>query len=182
MLGPEQERWLLRGLDRSGARWNVIVQQQLMAELRQRSRAGQEAYWTDGWEGYAAARARILGHLLTRRPSNPVVIGGDIHSFWVTDLKADFAEPRSPTVATEFVGTSVTSLGVPHETFAALLPDNPHIRFFESRKRGYVRCELTPERWRTDLRVLDGVRDRHAPIGTLASFVVENGRPGAERA
>jgi phosphodiesterase/alkaline phosphatase D-like protein len=60
--------------------------------------------------------------------------------------------------------------------------DNSHIRFFESRKRGYVRCELTPERWRTDLRVLDGVRDRHAPIGTLASFVVENGRPGAERA
>ena len=58
-----------------------------------------------------------------------MVIGGDIHSFWVTDLKTDFRDPASPTVATEFVGTSVTSFGVPDETFAALLPDNPHVRF-----------------------------------------------------
>jgi alkaline phosphatase D len=44
--------------------------------------------------------------------ASPVVIGGDIHSFWVTDLKTDFRDPASPTVATEFVGTSVTSFGV----------------------------------------------------------------------
>jgi alkaline phosphatase D len=71
---------------------------------------------------------------------------------------------------------------MPYGTFAALLPENPHIRFFESRKRGYVRCELTPERWCTDLRVLHGVRDRQAPVATLASFVIESGRPGAQRA
>jgi hypothetical protein len=72
--------------------------------------------------------------------------------------------PRSasPTVATEFVGTSVTSLGVPYESFAAVLPDNPHVRVFESRLRGYVRCEVTSDRWTTDLRVLDGVRDPRA--------------------
>lgn len=74
----------------------------------------------------------------------------------------------------------VTSLGVPHETFAALLPENPRIRFFESRKRGHVRCELTPERSCTDLRALHDVRDRQAPV--LASFVIESGRPGAQRA
>ena len=36
-------------------------------------------------------------------------IGGDIHSFWATDLKADFDNPSSVTVSTEFVGTSITS-------------------------------------------------------------------------
>jgi alkaline phosphatase D len=182
MLGPDQERWLLIGLARSRARWNVIAQQQLMAELRQRTPTGAEAYWTDGWDGYAAARGRILSHLATRRVANPVVIGGDIHSFWVTDLKTDFRDPASPTVATEFVGTSVTSLGVPYESFAAVLPDNPHVRFFESRFRGYVRCEVTPDRWTTDLRVLDDVRDPRARARTLATFLVENGRPGAIRA
>jgi alkaline phosphatase D len=181
MTGPDQERWLLIGLARSRARWNVIAQQQLMAELRQRTPAGAEAYWTDGWDGYAAARVRILAHLHARRVANPVVIGGDIHSFWVTDLKTDFRDPDSPIVATEFVGTSVTSLGVSYETFAALLPDNPHVRFFESRLRGYVRCEVSPERWLTELRVLDDVRDRHTRARTLASFLVENGRPGAVR-
>ena len=179
MTGADQERWLLIGLARSRARWNVIAQPQLMAELRQRTPVGSEAYWTDGWDGYAAARARILSHLRARRIANPVVIGGDIHSFWVTDLKADFGDPASPTVATEFVGTSVTSLGVSYDTFAALLPENPHVRFFESRLRGYVRCEITPERWRTELRVLDDVRDRNARARTLATFLVENGRPGA---
>ena len=63
-----------------------------------------------------------------------------------------------------------------------MLPDNPHVRFFESRHRGYVRCEVTPERWQADLRVVSDVRDRAATARTLAAFVVEAGRPGAQRA
>ena len=59
---------------------------------------------------------------------------------------------------------------------------NPHVRFFESRHRGYVRCEVTPERWQADLRVVSDVRDRAATARTLATFVVESGRPGAQRA
>ncbi|MGH7319225.1 MAG: alkaline phosphatase D family protein, partial [Candidatus Rokuibacteriota bacterium] len=182
MLGAEQERWLLQGLERSRARWNVIAQQQLMAQLRQRTSAGREAHWTDGWDGYAAARERILRFLERRRPENPVVIGGDIHSFWVTDLKTDFADPKSPVVATEFVGTSISSEGVPYERFAAWLPDNPHVRFFESRRRGYVRCAITRDRWQTDCRVVDDPRHPQAGVGTLASFVVEAGRAGVVRA
>jgi alkaline phosphatase D len=182
MLGPEQERWLLRGLQRSGARWNVVAQAQLMAELRQRSATGAEAWWTDGWDGYPAARRRLLDHLQPGRPANPVVLGGDIHSFWVTDLRPDPRDARSPVVATEFVGTSITSEGVPYARFAAFLPDNPHVRFFESRRRGYLRCTVTPDRWETDLRVVETVRDRQAPVSTLASFVVESGQPGARRA
>jgi alkaline phosphatase D len=182
MLGSEQEGWLLRGLARSRARWNVIAQQQLMAELRQRDAAGREAYWTDGWDGYPAARERILRHLGERRVSNPVVIGGDIHSFWVTDLKPDFADPRAPAMATELVTTSLTAEGVPYEQFASFLPDNPHVRFFESRRRGYVRCTVTPARWEADLRVVDDVRDPRTGASTLASFVIQSGRPGAVRA
>jgi phosphodiesterase/alkaline phosphatase D-like protein len=70
----------------------------------------------------------------------------------------------------------MTSLGVPYATFVAFLPDNPHVRFFESRLRGYVRCEITPDRWATDLRILDDVRDPRTRVRTLASFLVENGR------
>jgi alkaline phosphatase D len=40
---------------------------------------------------------------------------------------------------------------------------------------------VTPERWQTDLRVVSDVRDRGATARTLASFVVEDGRPGAVR-
>lgn len=179
MLGDKQERWLLDGLARSRARWNVIAQQYLMAELQQLGPG--EAYWSDGWDGYAANRRRILEFLQQRRLSNPVVIGGDIHSFWVSDLKPDFRNPTSPVVASEFVGTSISSGGVPYDRFAAILPNNPHIKFFESRLRGYVRCTVTHKQWTSDLRVVDTIKRPGAPIRTLATYVVEDGRPGAER-
>jgi alkaline phosphatase D len=181
LLGRRQGRWLLAGLDRSGARWNVIAQQLLMAELELRPGPGM-AYGSDGWDGYAAERARIMEFLQARRPSNPVVLGGDMHSFWVNDLHLDNQRPGAKVLASEFVGTSITSSGPPYEQYRGYLADNPHVRFFESRWRGYLRCEVDHRRWRTDLRVVDTVRRPGASIRTLASFVVEDRRPGPQRA
>ena len=65
--------------------------------------------WTDGWDGYPEARRRLLEAVAARGPANPVVIGGDVHAHWVADLKPDFDDPRSPVVASEFCGTSITS-------------------------------------------------------------------------
>jgi alkaline phosphatase D len=113
---------------------------------------------------------------------NVVVIGGDIHSFWVTDLKRDFGDPASPTVATEFVGTSVTSEGVPYDVFDGFLPENPHIKFFDSRGRGYVLVDVSPELRRTDLRVVDTITQPEATARTLKAFAVEPGKAGAQRA
>ena len=39
------------------------------------------------------------------------MITGDWHSTFVNDLKADYEDPDAPTVATEFVGTSISSNG-----------------------------------------------------------------------
>jgi alkaline phosphatase D len=111
-----------------------------------------------------------------------VVVGGDMHSFWVNDLKVDNRRPDLPVVASEFVGTSITSAGVPYEQFRRCLPDNPHVRFFESRLRGYVRCTVDRRRWRSDLRVVDTVQRPGAPVRTLATFVVDDGHPGPQRA
>jgi alkaline phosphatase D len=181
LLGTEQRRWLLAGLDRSPARWNVIAQQLLMAELELQPGPGR-AYGSDGWDGYAADRARLLEFLQARRPSNPVVVGGDMHSFWVNDLKLDNHRPGAPVLASEFVGTSISSSGPLYELYRSYLADNPHVRFFESRWRGYLRCQVDHRRWRTDLQVVDTVQRPGAPVRTLASFVVEDGRPGPQRA
>jgi alkaline phosphatase D len=181
LLGTEQRRWLLAGLDRSGARWNVVAQQLLMAELELQPGPGL-AYGSDGWDGYAADRARILGFLQARRPSNPVVLGGDMHSFWVNDLTLDNHRPGAAVLASEFVGTSISSSGPLYEQYSAYLADNPHVRLFESRWRGYLRCVVDQRRWRTDLRVVETVQRPGAPVRTLASFVVEDGRPGPQRA
>jgi alkaline phosphatase D len=178
LLGGEQEQWLLEALGTSPARWNVLAQQTLMAQL-DRQPGPEQAFWTDGWDGYPAARARLLSFLAERRPANPLVLGGDVHSHWVCDLKPDFDDPHSPVVATEVCGTSITSQGPAQERADALRAENPHVKLANSEKRGYVRLEITPERCEVHLRVLDSEKTRASHLATLASFVVENGRPGA---
>jgi alkaline phosphatase D len=107
-----------------------------------------------------------------------VFIGGDIHSFWATDLKADFNNPSSATVATEFVTTSITSEPPPYEGFHQLLPENPHVRYFESRHRGYVAVHLTRDRMETRFQAISERRDPTATVSTLRRFVVESGKAG----
>jgi len=106
------------------------------------------------------------------------VIGGDIHAFNVNQLKLDFDDPASPVVASEFVGTSITSQGWAQERVDALRADNPHVLFADTRYRGYVRVELTPQRLQADLRGVDSVQTRESSCRTIASFVVEDGKPG----
>jgi alkaline phosphatase D len=182
MLGEEQERWLFRGLGRSRARWNVLAQQ--VPLMRLDVAPGEEvALKLDKWDAYPAARDRLFGFLRERRPSNPVAITGDLHDNWVGDLKLDFEVPGSKTVATEFIGTSISSDGdgaERSEEGEIALQENPHV-LFHNYRRGYVRCELTPREWRADFRVLPYVTRPGAPVSTRASFVIESGRPGAVR-
>jgi alkaline phosphatase D len=179
LLGADQERWLFGGFKQSSTSWNIIAQEQLVAQLRQKDRKGEGGYWTDGWDGYPAARQRILDAISATRPANPVFIGGDIHSFWVTDLKADFDNPSSLSVATEFVGTSITSDPPPHDLIMGVLPDNPHVRYVESRHRGYVAVDLFRKQMEARLQVISDRRDPKATVCTLKRFVVESGNAGA---
>jgi alkaline phosphatase D len=180
MLGRAQERWLDGALANSTARWNVLAQQTRMAQFDELPGAGRRA-WTDAWDGYPAARRRILQSFLQHRTSNPVVIGGDVHAFYVADLKTDFDDPGAPAVASEFVGTSITSQGRPQELIEANLAENPHVKFAEGRYRGYVRVEVTSKEWKADLRAMESVQRRDAACRTLAAFVVEDGKPGPQR-
>ena len=108
MLGAAQEAWLFDGFRRAGARWNIIAQDLLVAPLAQKNAAGvQDARPTAGTATRPAARACWAPSRIAL--ANPVFLGGDIHSFWATDLKADFADPADPHHRHRFVGTSITS-------------------------------------------------------------------------
>lgn len=106
MLGADQEQWLQDGLvwGASSSVWDVLANQ---APVR---RYGTRPLGGDQWDGYDAARSRLLA-LLAQGPANPVVFIGDLHSNQVSDLPASFDDPSAPIVATEFMGMSITSLG-----------------------------------------------------------------------
>ncbi len=180
LLGHEQERWLAAGLARSRCSWNLIAQQTLMAQVDQKPGPG-GSFWTDGWDGYPAARSRLLRFLAEHRVANPIVLGGDVHAFFAADLKLDFDDPGSPVVATEFVTTSVSSQGRPQERIDAIRPENPHIKLADGTRRGYTRVTLSRDRAIVNMQAVDSVKTPAAPISTLASFSVENGKAGALR-
>ncbi len=180
LLGAAQSRWLFEGLDRSRSRWNVLPQQVMMARVDRM--VGEEIrYSMDQWPGAEAERRRIVEFFGSRRPGNPIVLTGDIHTNWVNNLVANPNEPNGPAFGTEFVVTSISSSGDGTDapaTLQGLLAENPFVKFHNA-QRGYVTCEMTPERLRADYHVLPFVSKPGAPKTTRASFVVENGRPGA---
>lgn len=178
ILGEDQERWLYDQLDRSTALWNVIPQQVIVGHVDRLPGEG-AAFAMDKWSGYDACRRRFMRFLADRAPSNPVVLTGDVHSNWVIDL-----ESEGKTVATELVGTSITSNGDGMDQTAsspAILSENPFVKFFNA-QRGYVTCEASRERLEARYRILDYVTREGSPVNTRATFVVENGARGAQEA
>lgn len=183
LLGDRQEAWLKDGLSKSAATWNVLAQQVMMARV-DRVPGEVVAMSMDQWPGYEANRRRILKHFADHQISNPVVLGGDIHSHWANDLIADFDDYDSKIVGSEFVTTSITSGGdgkAVLPTTEGVLRENPFVKLYNS-QRGYLRCEVTPQQWRTDYRVVEKVSKPGAPRTDLASFVVEAGEAGVKQA
>ncbi len=184
LTGAEQEGWLTDRLTRSHAGWNVVAQQVMMSRTRVPNPVPPHMPPAianlDQWDGYQPQRERLLRLLAQARVTNPVFLAGDVHSTWISELKPNFDDPDSPNVAVEFVGTSISS-EFPGEFDAPLKQHNPvlnpHVRYFDGLKRGYLRCEVDRNSWRTDVRVVDTIETRQAPTRTAASFIVEAGRP-----
>ena len=180
MLGAAQERWLAAALGASTARWTLLGQQTLLAHFDQ-SGDGPLAYRADGWNGYPAARARLLETLAQHQTSNPVILSGDIHAFAVNDVNARPEDPGSPIVATELVTTSITSIGPPQSSFDRWRTENPNIRFARSDRRGYLRLTVERDQLRAELVAVDDVERADSATHVLASFDVAAGMPGVVR-
>ncbi|WP_409433355.1 alkaline phosphatase D family protein [Litorimonas sp. RW-G-Af-16] len=179
MFGKEQERWLMPSFARSGATWEMLAQPTLFSRLNQTNRAGEAASWSDGWDGYPATRQMLLDAVAQRKPKNFVSLGGDMHSWWQADLKLDYDDMNSQTVGTEFVTTSTTAHSYAYGRFSRMLPNNPHIHFFDDRARGYTLIDLTPERMTVKFQEVDNVYSPTAPTKTRKTYVVESGVPKA---
>ena len=177
LLGAVQEAWLGDGLARASTRWNVIAQQTLMAQVDRGSETP-GSFWHDGWDGYAPARQRLLDAVAASPVRDTLVASGDVHAFWAADLKRDYDAPGAPTVATEFVGGSITSQGPSNARVRALLARNPQLRYGLGGRYGYAHVALAPKSATVSFRMVDTVREPTSGIATAARFTVEAGNPG----
>jgi alkaline phosphatase D len=182
LTGVDQERWLLDGFARSRARWDVLGQQVFFAEVDLAAGAAR-GYNPDAWDGYTVNRDRIVAGIVDSPVRNAVVLTGDVHAHWAAEIRERAGDPSSRTVATELVTSSITSGGDGSDTrpdVEAVLPENPHVRYFSNR-RGYVRTRIAPDAIQADFRTVPYVSRPGAPIATGASFVVDDRDPTLRR-
>ncbi|MEQ7010198.1 alkaline phosphatase D family protein [Actinopolymorpha sp. B17G11] len=178
ILGADQESWLIDGFQRSRARWDILAQQVVFAR-RLVEREGILTTRMDAWDGYVASQERITEGWIDAGVRNPIVLSGDVHAHWATDLKLDYLDPAAETVGSELVTTSITTDGNGEDSFGdhPIFADNPHLRFYTN-LRGYVTITVTPEHLAADLQCVRRVTEPGAEVFTRASFVVDDGVRG----
>ena len=128
----------------------------------------------DTWDGYVASRGRVIDAWRQAGVRNPVVLTGDIHEAFASDVKADFDDLSSESVGVELITTSITSGGDGSDSATDALDWNPHIKF-NNDLRGYLRVDLTPDLLSARFRTVDYVSEVGAPVRTRAQFDVVDG-------
>ncbi len=180
MFGGAQERWIGGELAASEARWRLLAQATQIAPAGIDSPLGRTLY-SDGWDGYPAARARLLGAIAAQPKGNVVCLGGDVHRHVAARLRADPLDLRSPVVASEFVTSSLTSRGLPETMTSLMRSSNPDLLHARGDERGYALLELDAERLTCVFRATRFPVRPEASIATQAVWVVESGTPGPQR-
>lgn len=186
-LGDQQKEWLTDELVASRASWKVIASQLMMMSLDEGPGI---AINKDSWDGYSDERREILTHVRDRGVKDIAVITGDIHTFFAGEVGVSGRGPDS--VATEFVGGSITSLGIPESvsdtTGGALAPEqsvlvtgnvrllNPHIKYDQQTSRGYGLLEASDDELIVTFKGVEAARRRSTEARTIGRFRVKRGR------
>lgn len=206
LTGRTQLEWLKSGLAASQARWRLVGTSVMISPLALGSLPsyllgpiaeclgvpeGGLAINTDQWDGYTHEREALLSHLHDRGIDNTVFLTGDIHMNWANQVPLTAATyPASPSVATEFVVTSVTSDNIDDLTgtgvvswFAegAVKLTNRHVDWVDMDSHGYGVLDITAERSQMDYYGLSDRRDPHATAAHLRSYRTLSGTQRLDR-
>lgn len=186
MLGAAQQSWLFEQLSQSsasGTRWRFIGQQVMFGQLQ----AFGKPLNIDQWDGYAANRQRVLDYLNDNAIDNTVILAGDIHSSWAMDTTSNPYDPSTydaltgtGSQAVEFVTPPVSSPGIEDPVKAVQMAafvrsQNPHMKFVELNKRGYVLLDITHERAQAEWYFADTIKEPNLNESFITAFKTVSG-------
>ncbi|NHA68826.1 alkaline phosphatase D family protein [Phycicoccus flavus] len=177
--GAAQEAWLLDGFRRSRARWDLLGQQVFFGRRDRDASEEATVVSMDAWDGYPASRRRVTQGWVDAGVRNPVVLTGDVHAHWASDLYLDYDEPGE-VVGSELITSSITSGGDGYDEADGTHPWaewNPNLRFWTN-LRGYVSTTVTPTELTARYRCVPYVSSPGAEAFTRATFVLDDGERG----
>lgn len=164
ILGAEQEAWLSTRLANERRPWTLVAQQVFFAPLW--LNGARTATFTDQWDGYAANRARMLAGLSAATVRNPLVLSGDVHSFWINDLDGRGVKP----VGSEIVTSALAASSPPAGRFGDALKNNPHIRYSNVEQAGYTLLDINAAGLQVDLRVTNDRTQVDSQVASTRRF------------
>jgi alkaline phosphatase D len=168
-LKDSQENWLKGKLSSPGPTWNVLAQQVIMFKYDHKDWSGN--YYSEAWDSYSATRDRILKHIVEKKVRNPIVLSGDMHSGWASNLESNFHDSSTlDVIGAEFTGTSISS-GLSSgwdTTYKNALSANKHVKHYDGHQGGYLLCTLNETRWRTDYVVAASLKDDNNTSATVS--------------
>lgn len=205
LLGAAQEGWLTKGLKtstRASKTWQVLIQQVIMGQLAMpqnlaEGMAADSPDWLkkriavstaasrnglpmnmDAWDGYPAARDRLLKASLAA-DANLLVLTGDTHNAWAFEL-----DRKGQRVGVEMAGHSVTSPGAessvrwrkPDALAADIVARNDQLKWCDTAQRGYLALELTPRSATGEWRFLATVRQKGTALAGTRRMTVLAGQ------
>ncbi|MBB6503693.1 alkaline phosphatase D [Sphingomonas endophytica] len=169
IMGSAQERWLSYRLASERRPWTLIGQQVFFAPLW--LDGSRTATFSDQWDGYAANRDRLVSEMQQPAVTNPVVLSGDVHSFWANDLRSADGKAAGAELVTSAIGAASPPAG----RFGDVNRNNPHVRFHDVRHAGWTRIDIDRDLLRADFRMISGNLDEHSAIRNGASFIMPAG-------
>jgi alkaline phosphatase D len=177
LLGPTQERWLLDCLRRAaqdGVAWRAIGQQVLMTHVRDSHGRPRNM---DMWDGYPAARERLLAAIDEASIRDVLVLTGDIHSSWAATVHRDpFGPWPTPPLAVELTAPAVSSPPPKDPPLVSeLLTHNPHLRWVDLTQRGYLLLHLEPRQAVATWHHTADVARAHHDLPAAMAFIVPRG-------
>lgn len=200
MMGSRQENWFYSQLIASSKRqaaWRVIGSQTVFSRINESIAYGNvDPLDYDAWDGYQANRNRTFQTLYANNISNNIMISGDSHANWVSDLVWLDHQPYDPasgagSVGVEFAGTAVTSpspygqnisLAKANNASSYLIAANRELQWSEIYYRGYFELHISQSCVSANYFGLPTVVTRNPDEISLANFTVNAGENRLARA
>jgi alkaline phosphatase D len=201
MMGSTQESWLAHQMKATKGAWQLVgmgtilgrtvmpkeavdwlrpeVSDKKVAGYKNNIRAAAQGLpmWMDRWDGYPAARSRLLKSAQAA-DADLVMLSGDSHNAWAYGLVED-----SRPVGVEFAGQAVTSNGMegdmgadPLAVARGFMAANPELKWADTSQRGYMMIEVTPQRITGEWLFLQTIKARSTALSGSHRMSVERGR------
>jgi alkaline phosphatase D len=193
MMGSRQEHWFYNQLSASaqrGATWRIIGSQTVFSRQNESIVDGlEDPLDYDAWDGYQGNRNRTFQHLYQNNIGNNIVISGDSHLSWVSDLIWLDNQGYDPStgagsIGVEFAGSAVSSpcpygqnitMASANNYSSWLVQHNEELQWQDVYFRGYFELTISYEQVDARFFGIPSLVQRLPYEISLANFTVKAG-------